>query len=233
MSAPILVVGDPHGHWDNLHDACRQSSTVGDIILLGDHGLSEPLADVLAAEIKASWQIRWIIANHDTDTTAAYDHLAGSLPDGDIGGRCIEVGGLAIGGLGGTYRGRVWYPRFPEDNGLPIYLTRQQYLQQIRRNERFRGGPVLSMRPAIFPEDHACLVRGRLDVLVSHEAPRSAAMKSKGFHGLSQLLDETRARLCVHGHHHTSYMEDLVLPSGRTCRVRGLAIGEVWRLEMP
>jgi len=231
-SAPILVVGDPHGKWTRLHEACRKSSAVGRILLLGDYDLKQPLAQVLAAEIAAGWRVNWIIGNHDTDSVGEYTSLTESLPDGNIGNRWTSADGLIIGGLGGTYRDRIWYPRY-QDSIPPRYRTRTDYMRQVRPTDRFRGGVPLGLRSAIWPEDHEALTKFRLDVLISHECPTTIAMRDKGFLGLTELLDSTGARLSVHGHHHKSYVEDLVLPSGRVCRVVGLGIGDVWKLEMP
>ncbi len=114
-NAPVFVVGDPHGRWTRLHDACRESPVAGHILLLGDCDLEQPLAQVLADEIAAGWRVSWIIGNHDTDSVAALDNLVGSLPSGNIGNRWVSAGGLIIGGLGGTYRGKIWYPRYPAD----------------------------------------------------------------------------------------------------------------------
>jgi Calcineurin-like phosphoesterase len=233
MPAPIFVVGDPHGRWSRLHDACRKSPVVGHILLLGDCDLEEPLAQVLAVEIAAGWRVRWIIGNHDTDSVAAYDNLAGSLPGADLGNTWVSAGRLIIGGLGGTYRGKIWYPRYP-DSDPPTYATRNDYMRQVRPTDKFRGGVPLPLRSAIWPSDHLVVSRYRLDVLLSHEAPATKQMGDKGFLGLTELLDANpTTRLCVHGHHHHHYVEDLVLPSGRMCRVVGLAKGDVWPLEMP
>jgi len=91
----------------------------------------------------------------------------------------------------------------------------------------------LGMRDAIFPEDIERLAKERLDVIVSHESPRTAAMRGKGFAGLDDLADKTHCKLWVHGHHHQSYTEVMELPSGRTLTVRGLAREECWDLVMP
>jgi hypothetical protein len=232
MPAPVFVVGDPHGRWRPLHDACRKSPVAGYILLLGDCDLERPLAEELADEIKSGWRVKWIMGNHDSDSVQAYDHLAGSIPGADLGNTWVSAGRLIIGGLGGTYRGKIWYPRYA-DSDPATYQTRNDYMRQVRPTDRFRGGVPLPLRSAIWPSDHKVLSAYRLDVLLSHEAPMTAAMGDKGFLGLTELLDATGARLSVHGHHHHHYLEDLVLPSGRMCRVVGLGKGDVWALEMP
>ena len=72
---PLLFVGDPHGRWDDVHTACRDTERPGVLVLLGDYGLLKPVADVLDAELATEWVVKWIIGNHDVDTEYEYDNL--------------------------------------------------------------------------------------------------------------------------------------------------------------
>ena len=49
---------------------------------------------VLAPILRAGWQVKWILGNHDTETEQSYDHLVAAHPDGDLGLRVTEVAGL-------------------------------------------------------------------------------------------------------------------------------------------
>jgi hypothetical protein len=89
------------------------------------------------------------------------------------------------------------------------------------------------MRCAIFPEDIEKLSAYNLDIIVSHEAPDTRAMRGKGFAALNTLADDAGCKLWIHGHHHKSYSELVRLASGRHMLVRGLAIGECLDLEAP
>jgi hypothetical protein len=159
---------------------------------------------------------------------------------GNLGCRWSQIGGQTFGGLGGIFKSRVWYPQLGGED--PTYYWRREYVQQVRRSERWkpsidtdipelRGMP-LGMRCAIFPEDIKKLSAYRLDVIVSHEAPVTKAMRDKGFAALNVLADDTGCKLWLHGHHHKSYSEVVQLASGRTMLVRGLAIGECLNLDL-
>ncbi len=130
-------------------------------------------------------------------------------------------GGLTVVGLGGVFKGRVWYPRVePAD---PVHASRRDFMRRLPRTGRWRGGLPRDMRDAIFPEDMAALAKLRADVLVTHEAPTTHRHGFVGIDGAARLC---RARLVVHGHHHESYVS--ALSDGTP--VRGLARAEVFRV---
>ncbi len=133
-----------------------------------------------------------------------FDHLVTDFPEGDIGGRVIEVGGLRIAGLGGVFKPRIWYPRADEPGGRiepPSFNTRREFLDSLPLREHWRGGLPLWHRDSIFPEDFAQLAQHRFDVLVTHEAP---SCHRHGFAAIDRLAEVAAARLIVHGHHHES-----------------------------
>ena len=172
--------------------------------------------------------MRWIIGNKDAETETAFDNLATDYPEGDIGGRVIEVDGLRIAGLGGVFKPRIWHPRADEPNGRiepPSFSTRREFLDSLRPREHWRDGLPLWHRDLIFPEDFARLAQHRFDVLVTHEAP---SCHRHGFAVIDRLAETAAARLIVHGHHHELYTAKLA--SG--IDVRGLAVAETWVLEV-
>lgn len=220
-AGPILFYGDPHEQWEPLVDVVLYSRPrPAAVVILGDCGLDVPLRRKLAAiwDLVPAWH--WIIGNHDVDSLAGYEFLADSHPEGDIGGRIVHPGGVAVAGLGGVYAGSIWSPRFGGTRDAPpACQSRKDYLRQVKPADRFRNGLPLKRRATIFPEDHHALRRGRADVLVTHEAPSS---HEHGFAGIDELAHAMRVRLVVHGHHHHSY-------EGRTADgipVRGLGIAE-------
>jgi predicted phosphodiesterase len=213
---PLVFAGDPHRNFTPILRACS-ALPPGVLVLLGDCDLPAPLAQVMAPALRAGWDVRWILGNHDTGTEAAFDHLTSA--EGDIGLRVVEVCGIRLGGLPGVFRPRVWVPR-PED-GPASFLTRAAFAAALRPGESWRGGLPLWHRDTIFPEDFEHLRRERLDVLVTHEAPSS---HPHGFAAIDDLAAAVGARLIVHGHHHQSY--SAVLPNG--VRVKGLGIAEPW-----
>jgi predicted phosphodiesterase len=227
MSAPIVIAGDPHGNFASILRACAARDP-GTLILLGDCELRAPLHQVLAPLFHRGWTICWIIGNKDAETEAAFDHLAGDHPEGNIGGKVITIGELRIAGLGGVFKPRIWYPRADERGGRidpPSFATRSDFLDSLQPREHWRGGLPLWHRDSIFPEDFAQLGQHRFDVLVCHEAP---SCHRHGFAVIDRLAALAEARLVVHGHHHETYTARLA----NGIAVRGLAVAETWMLEL-
>lgn len=219
MPSPIIVAGDPHGNFTPIIRACSAGDP-GTLILLGDCELQVPLHHMLGSLFALGWQVHWILGNKDTETATVFDHLAGDFPEGDIGGKVIEVAGLRIAGLGGVFKPRIWHP--PE---APSFNTRHEFMLSLPAREHWRDGLPLWHRDSIFPEDFARLAQHRFDVLVAHEAP---SCHHHGFAAIDRLAEVAAARLIVHGHHHESYNARL----GNGIEVRGLAVAESWVLEI-
>jgi predicted phosphodiesterase len=215
----IVVAGDPHGNFSPILRACGVQKP-GVLILLGDCELHAPLRTTVAPLFDAGWSVRWILGNKDAETETVFDKLATDFPEGDIGGRVIEVAGLRIAGLGGVFKPRIWCPDEP-----PQFNTRREFLASLDVREHWRGGVPLWHRDSIFPEDFAALAQYRFDVLVSHEAPST---HRHGVAAIDRLAATAGARLIVHGHHHQSYTTQLA----NGIDVRGLSVAETWMLEM-
>lgn len=215
----ILFCGDPHGQWQPLLDeyARRRARAV---VLLGDCELEQPLDEVLQPIVADGTPIHWIYGNHDNDHAHWWDNL--TQAEGGLHGNVANIGGTHVAGLGGTYAGRVWYPR--QGNETAAFQTRREWLKAIPRNERCGKLLPLRNRHVILPEDHAALSESRADILVCHEAPLS---HPHGFGALDDVARTLGARLVVHGHHHEGYV-------GHTrdgIEVRGIGLAECWRLE--
>ncbi len=227
MPAPILFAGDPHGVYEPILAACA-GLPPGCLVLLGDMDLdTKPLRAVLAPVFDAGWQVLWIMGNHDADTEARFDNLAGDHPEGDIGGRVVAVEGVRIAGLGGVFKPRIWSPATVSEKAEtdpPQYATRAAFAAALRPGEAWRGGLPLWHRDSIFPEDFAALAGQRFDVLVTHEAPGS---HEHGVPAIGDLAAAGGARLIVHGHHHRSYTARLE----NGIAVRGLRVAETWRFQ--
>ena len=219
MPSPVVIAGDPHGNFAPIIRACSAEDR-GTLILLGDCELRVPLRDMLGSLFALGWRIHWILGNKDTETATEFDHLAGDFPEGDIGGRVIEVAGLRIAGLGGVFKLRIWHP--PE---APSFNTREEFMRILPVREHWRGGLPLWHRDSIFPEDFDRLTQLRFDVLITHEAP---SCHRHGFAVIDHLAEVAAARLIVHGHHHESYSARL----DNGINVRGLAVAESWVLEI-
>lgn len=215
----IIFYGDPHSQWQPLLDEYARRPA-GAVVLLGDCELDRPLLDILEPIAADGCPVFWIHGNHDGGSEAQWDNLTRS--EGGLHATVANVAGIHVAGLGGTYAGRVWYPKQGDEE--PRFRTRREWLKAIPRNERRGKLLPLKRRHVILPEDHEALRGQRADVLVCHEAPTS---HEHGFGGLDDLAKATRVRLVIHGHHHRSY----VGASRRGVEVRGLSIAECWRME--
>jgi predicted phosphodiesterase len=227
VPSPIVIAGDPHGNFPPILRACAAQEP-GTLILLGDCELRVPLRHMVASLFTMGWAVHWILGNKDAETDTVFDNLTVDFPEGDIGGRVIEVAGLRIAGLGGVFKPRIWYPRADEPHAKiepPRFNTRREFLASLDAREHWRGGLPLWHRDSIFPEDFARLAQHRFDVLISHEAP---SCHRHGFAAIDRLAEVSSARLIVHGHHHESYAAKLA----GGIDVRGLAVAEPWVLEM-
>lgn len=216
---PLLFAGDPHRNFAPIRRACA-ASPPGTLVLLGDCECDVPLPELVSPALSAGWHVYWILGNRDTDTIGAFDNLVHAYPEGDIGGRVVDVAGLRVAGLPGVFKPRVWHPIECEP---PQFRTRSEFLAALPRSEHWRGGLPLWHRDTIFPEDFDHLRAHQFDILVTHEAPSSHRY---GFSEIDALALDCGARLIVHGHHHESY--EATLPNG--IRVRGLGLAEPWRV---
>jgi len=223
---PLLLAADLHGEHDALLAYCAKHHP-GTLILLGDQCLEQPLKVTYATVFAAGWDIYYILGNHDHLSASRYDHLVGDYPEGDLSLKFIEVNGLRIGGLSGIFRRWAWHPMVDAD-AEPWFARRQDLVDHLPPSHRWRGGLPLECRDAIFPDDIEDLAGFNLDVLLTHEAPSTS---SHGSVALDILADRTGARLLVHGHHHSNYTAETILPSGRTLQVKGLSKRGVWLLD--
>ena len=227
----ILFCGDPHGDFGFIIDAAREARPAAAVIV-GDFYARKSLpaegetADTALAAVRAEGvRVLYIHGNHESDRPEIWKASIESLPAEDgLHARFEAVGSVSLGGLGGVFRQKVW---FPNDGTEPRFLTRESKLACIPKNERFRNGLPVKDRTTIFPEDLDALRErsrglpsaGR--ILVTHEAPETHEF---GAACLSALARDCGAGLLVHGHHHFSYRA--TLPCGT--KVRGLAGREAW-----
>lgn len=217
----ITFYGDPHGCYAPLLKEWERRDP-SDVILIGDMDLERPLTDELEPLFRRGTAVWWIYGNHDCDNETWYRNLTESHPEGNLGNRVQSMCGLRVAGLGGVYRGRIWYPDGKEP---PRFETREAYLATLPKSHRWRGGLPMRQRATIFPEDHELLGRQRADILVCHEAP--STHETGGFPVIDDLARKMGIRLIVHGHHHRGYEAEL--EGG--IKVQGLAIAEPFTVE--
>ena len=179
------------------------------MVLLGDMECDVPLDDLVAPIRAAGTEIFWIAGNHDFDGGhAMLDNLINPARNPVTSGhglnaRVVEIAGLRVAGLSGTFRPRIWLPpaepRVHGRAGLAEDLaTLDAGWQDEHRAALHRSLAELS----IWSEDVAILSALRADILVAHEAPSSHPM---GFAVIDTLARSLGARLVLHGHHHVTY----------------------------
>ncbi|MBV1713473.1 MAG: metallophosphoesterase [Desulfomicrobium sp.] len=202
----ILFVGDAHGDFEPMLEAAASATA---IILLGDQEPLDNLASILGPEIaEKTW---WIFGNHDSDDPEYLKHHA-AMADRNLHCRVVEIDGLRIAGLGGTFRSNILgVDRQTTLSDLPHVRPQdtRQSLAMIRKDKKLAPQD----HTTIFPEDLNFMARlgskTRVDVVVSHEAPESHKL---GYRILGDVARALRAKILIHAHHHERY--DAVINGG-------------------
>lgn len=204
----LLLCGDPHGQLQHIFTLALKERPDA-VVLLGDITVREPLSQVMAPLLDQHIQVCWIPGNHDVDDADCYLALHEENPAPGIHalhGRVVTVhgregGSIRLAGLGGIFKGKVWYPRPGQASNVPPQeaLTQERFLAGIGRGNRWRGGLPLHQRATIFGDQWLDLARQQADVLVTHEAPHFHAF---GFRVIHDLAVRLGARYSFHGHQH-------------------------------
>jgi len=143
-------------------------------------------------------EIWFIHGNHDTDSQADHDNLfLSALADRNLHGRVVEIAGTRIAGLGGIFRGEVWYPPGEMQHESFEALERSELHKpavKAYRNERAR-----KHRSTIFPNEYFQLVGQSADILITHEAP---SCHPNGFDSIDMLARSLGVHTTFHGHQH-------------------------------
>jgi predicted phosphodiesterase len=203
----IVFIGDIHQHWHFVEAGLAALVRPPRIaVLLGDIQCDRPLDELAAPLLSRGMEVHWIHGNHDNDggpemwaNLAAPERnpLTGA---GALHARIVNVEGIRIAGLGGTFRPRVWWPPSP-----PRLRHRHQLADDLaslgpaygpRQREALAHSLATS---AIWPEDIDALASEKADVLVTHEAPGSHPSGNAAIDALARAMG---ARTIVHGHHH-------------------------------
>jgi predicted phosphodiesterase len=227
----IWFAGDLHGRFEHIAkaiDAARAKPQA--IILLGDMEAPTPLHACMHEVESRGVDWYWIIGNHDTDSHDSFANISDPISMAhDIDGRVVDVDGVRVAGLGGVFRGEIWYPRDddrgPSFNSYDEYRrSSQEYLRlkarlskrdvvqaqavppeshqwEAQLLELSRGGKLLKHRSTIFPDVYERLMSSRADILVTHEAP---SCHPHGFRAIDRLAKAMGVQAIFHGHHHDS-----------------------------
>ncbi|MFO1345984.1 MAG: metallophosphoesterase [Rhodocyclaceae bacterium] len=228
----ILLIGDNHGRFRHVLDAItfvRASGmgAISDVIFLGDIEAQRPFETEIAPILALGVEVHWIVGNHDTDSEENWRHLQGSMHR-RLDGRVTEIAGLRIAGLGGVFRGQIWFPRdsknaaavedpafqsydeFSADlgkkQGLKRRLSKMDRIQMEAIPDRIaklmdptKNGQLRKHCSTIFPDVVRSLSAQHADILLTHEAP---GYHRHGFDELTRLAQAMGVRMAVHAHHH-------------------------------
>ncbi len=206
--ANIYFFGDNHGNFRHIVDVVVKDRPPA-IVLLGDIEAQRPLEEELAP-ILGKTAIRFLHGNHDSDSQENWNHLfLSKLSHCNLHGRVENIAGVRIAGLGGVFRGKIWYPP-----AAPTFESFQDYRESLDLKHRtrdrsaigdtqqqyaIREGQERQHTTTIFPDVYERLLYERADVLVTHEAP---SCHPNGFKEIDELAQALGVRAVFHGHHH-------------------------------
>jgi predicted phosphodiesterase len=226
----IYFLGDVHGRFDHILRAIQadesQEGKPKAAVFLGDIEPLRRFEHEIQPLLDAGIEVWFIHGNHDTDIQPTWDNLLGS-GDRNLHGRVVAIQGLRVGGLGGIFRGEIWYPKDAVDAGVAKYRSYADYERQIRQEpglkrrlskmdlvqlqavpsraseaellDQSRTGKLLKHSSTIFPEVVESLAAQRADILVTHEAP---SCHPHGFQAIDRLARAMGVEAVFHGHHH-------------------------------
>ena len=223
----IVFIGDIHQHWHFVHAGLAAlPAPPKAAVLLGDIQCDRPLDELAAPLLDRGIAVHWIHGNHDNDggpemwanlSAAERNPLTSA---GGLHARVVEIEGVRIAGLGGTFRPRVWSPPAPprlrHRHELPADLASLGPAYGPTQRDALMHS---LMTAAIWPEDVAALAALTADVLVTHEAPSS---HPAGNVVLDELARAMGAGTIVHGHHH------VVAESKSADGLRVLSVASAW-----
>jgi predicted phosphodiesterase len=88
----IYFLGDVHGNFEHVRKSVL-AERLDAIVFLGDIEAQQPFELEIAPQLAAGIDVRWIRGNHDTDTKANWENLAGTIPL-NIDGQVVEIAGM-------------------------------------------------------------------------------------------------------------------------------------------
>ncbi len=229
----IWMLGDVHGQFDHVLETVRMTGEKpAAVIFLGDLQCPAPFSECVN-DIEAAGIACWAIpGNHDTDSEEDCKHLFHDplFRERNLHGRVVEIAGLRVAGLGGVFRGEIWYPR-PSENAEavdePAFRSYDAFRHDLQQKlglqgrlskregapvqpapdriallvDEIRNSKLRKHKSSIFHDDYLALYGQTADILVCHEAP---SCHPNGFQEIDALARSLRAKYVFHGHHHDS-----------------------------
>jgi predicted phosphodiesterase len=227
----LIFIGDIHQNWHHVAAGLATLPTPPRAaVLLGDIECMLPLDQLAAPLLDRGVEVYWIHGNHEYDAgREMWENLVAPKRNpltsaGALHNRIIEIAGLRVAGLGGTFLPHVW-----SGNSPPRLHRREQLAADLPVSRPDLNAPQavafahFLATTAIWPEDVDALAAQRTDVLVTHEAPSS---HPAGVMVLDDLARAMGARLIVHGHHHITSRAEA------TDGLRVFAVGAAWAVDL-
>jgi hypothetical protein len=178
------ALGDIHKDWRAVRRVMAANPDIPAWLCVGDLGDDDGVYEGVSAPLY------WIKGNNES-----FDVIAsGALPPGLChipNGTAVEVGGAAVAGLGGTFA-PTWYDADPASLPHPRKGTMKATALADKR------------RHFVKQEVDALKALGRVDVLLTHEAPRPfrVGRMDAGKTPINEVMAALRPRLHLFGHHH-------------------------------
>lgn len=194
----IWFLGDVHGSFTHIAQALLAASIKPSwLVFLGDIAIEHmPFSQVLEPLRKSypGIKIAFIHGNHDADTYGHWNNLHDAGDAVTLHGQVVDLDGVKVAGVGGTFLDRVWMP--PKQ---PLFRSKSAAMN--RGAFQFRDGqrPNPSYLGAIYPDDFDQLARERADILITHEAP---SCHPYGFAKVDELARSLGVLRSFHGHTH-------------------------------
>ena len=184
------ALGDIHGAFEAARGIMERHREVPFWLCVGDVADADGRYEALPAPLY------WIKGNNENfDLLAGLQRAAGLyappytfIPNGEL----IEVDGLRVAGLGGTYAPTM-YEVAAADLPHPKKATAKATELADRRRHFVRE------------EVERCKAMSNIDILLTHEAPRpfrSARGNDAGKTQINEVLSAMKPRLHLFGHHH-------------------------------
>jgi len=180
------ALGDIHGDFTTVRRIMRQHSAIPFWICVGD------VADASGGYESFERPLYWIKGNNENfDAIAAGDLPAGLhyLPNGTL----KTIDGLRVAGLGGTF-------------APTMYETPAAELPHPKKGSAKATELADRRRHFVLEEVEACKQLTKVDIFLSHEAPRpfypAGRRIDAGKTVINEVLAAMRPKLHLFGHHH-------------------------------
>jgi predicted phosphodiesterase len=199
----IWFMGDVHGSFGHIaHALLAANIKPSGLVFLGDIDIHHMPFSQALEPLRKSYpgiKVGFIHGNHDADTYDHWDCLHDAGEAVALHGQVVDLDGVKVAGLGGTFLERVWMPpKQPLFGSKSAAMNRGAF--QLRDGQRSNPAYL----GAIYPIDYEQLASQRADILITHEA---TSCHPYGFTKLDELARSLGVVRSFHGHTHDDLTE--------------------------